>query len=100
MLVEITNEISEQQFSAIVEKLVKRINEQEIEKRLRSEIISNLKEEYLVLPLGTALEQAEKEVIRRTLDICKGNVSRAAEQLGIGRKTLHRKMNEYNIERQ
>jgi DNA-binding NtrC family response regulator len=50
------------------------------------------------LPLGSTLDQGEKEIIRATLSHQQGNKSRAAEILGISRKTLHRKMREYQLE--
>jgi len=43
------------------------------------------------------LAEAEKQIILTTLDQNRGNKSKTAEILGIGRKTLHRKLNEYNI---
>jgi DNA-binding NtrC family response regulator len=48
--------------------------------------------------VGTDLAQVEKEVIRTTLGREGGNKSRTAEILGIGRKTLHRKLQEYGLE--
>ena len=51
----------------------------------------------LRLPLGTSLADMEKEVIRSTLAREAGNKSRTAEILGIGRKTLHRKIEEYGL---
>ena len=50
------------------------------------------------LPLGATLDQGEKEIIRATLGHQHGNKSRAAEVLGISRKTLHRKMREYQLD--
>ena len=44
-----------------------------------------------------SLADAEKELIRSTLAQEGGNKSRAAEVLGIGRKTLHRKLQEYGL---
>jgi DNA-binding NtrC family response regulator len=55
-------------------------------------------EEYIRVPVGTDLAQVEKEVIRTTLGREGGNKSRTAEILGIGRKTLHRKLQEYGLE--
>ena len=51
----------------------------------------------LRLSLGTSLAEMEKEVIRSTLAREGGNKSRTAEILGIGRKTLHRKIEEYGL---
>ena len=43
------------------------------------------------------LADVEKNVIRLALTKCNGNLTRAAEELGIGRSTLYRKMEEYGI---
>lgn len=48
--------------------------------------------------LGSSLAAAEREVIRANLAAQKGNKTRTAEVLGIGRKTLHRKITEYGLE--
>jgi DNA-binding NtrC family response regulator len=48
----------------------------------------------VTLPVGTTLEQAEREVIRMTLTWTKHNRSRAAEMLGIDPKTLYNKLKE------
>ena len=50
---------------------------------------------FIKIKLGTTLDNAEKSLIMATLDMCKGNKSKAAEVLAIGRKTLHRKLDEY-----
>jgi DNA-binding NtrC family response regulator len=51
----------------------------------------------LRLHVGASLAEVEKEVIRSTLAREGGNKSRTAEILGIGRKTLHRKIEEYGL---
>jgi DNA-binding NtrC family response regulator len=51
----------------------------------------------LRLPVGASLADVEREVIRSTLAREGGNKSRTAEILGIGRKTLHRKIEEYGL---
>ncbi|MGA2975600.1 MAG: sigma-54 dependent transcriptional regulator [Spirochaetia bacterium] len=51
----------------------------------------------LRLSVGASLADMEKEVIRSTLVREGGNKSRTAEILGIGRKTLHRKIEEYGL---
>ncbi|TVR69192.1 MAG: sigma-54-dependent Fis family transcriptional regulator [Spirochaetaceae bacterium] len=50
------------------------------------------------ITLGGSLASAEREVIRANLAAQKGNKTRTAEVLGIGRKTLHRKIAEYGLE--
>lgn len=57
-------------------------------------------EAQLSLPVGITLEQAEKELIVNTIAHCGGNKTKAAEVLGIGRKTLHRKLQEYQIDQE
>jgi DNA-binding NtrC family response regulator len=49
-------------------------------------------EGWIRIPLGSTLEESEKIVIRDTLSSLKGNKSKTAEILAIGRKTLHRKL--------
>lgn len=44
-----------------------------------------------------SLEEADKERILATIESCKGNKSKAAEILGISRRTLHRKLNAWKI---
>ena len=48
------------------------------------------------IELPTTLEEAEKKIILSTIAYCQGNKSKASEILDIGRKTLHRKLNEYS----
>src|SRR5256886_9749126 len=50
----------------------------------------------LVLPVGTTVEDAERDLILRTLKQTGGNKTRAAEILGISLKTLHNKLHKYN----
>lgn len=46
----------------------------------------------ITIPLGTTLEEAELMIINQTLAANNGNKTKTAEALGIGRKTLHRKL--------
>jgi len=48
--------------------------------------------------VGVRLDEAEREIIRSTLAACNGNKTKTAEILGIGRKTLHRKITDYGLE--
>jgi len=47
---------------------------------------------------GVTLEEAEKQLIVRTLKECRGNRTTAARKIGISRRTLHRKLNRYGLE--
>jgi DNA-binding NtrC family response regulator len=49
----------------------------------------------LRFPPGVTVEQAERELIRQTLEATSNNKTRAAELLGISLKTLHNKLKEY-----
>jgi two-component system response regulator HydG len=47
---------------------------------------------------GMSLEQLEKEAILKTLEMVHGNREQAAKMLGIGERTLYRKIKEYGLE--
>lgn len=47
--------------------------------------------------VGVSMEQAEKELIRNTLRMTDGNREQAATILGIGERTLYRKIKEYGL---
>jgi two-component system response regulator HydG len=47
---------------------------------------------------GLTMEQVEREHIRSTLKMTQGNRAEAAKVLGIGERTLYRKIKEYGIE--
>jgi two-component system response regulator HydG len=60
--------------------------------------LSAVKEEAGVhFPLGISLQEAEKALILKTLEDTGGNRSRAADILGINRRTLQIKLKEYEI---
>jgi two-component system response regulator HydG len=46
---------------------------------------------------GISIEEAEKELIRNTLKMVDGNREQAANILGIGERTLYRKIKEYGL---
>jgi DNA-binding NtrC family response regulator len=48
------------------------------------------------IKLGSNMTECEKIIIQQTLSFCGGNKSKTADILGIGRKTLLRKLDEYN----
>ena len=47
--------------------------------------------------VGISITQAEKELIRNTLKMVNGNREQAAKLLGIGERTLYRKIKEYEL---
>lgn len=46
---------------------------------------------------GVGLDKLEKEAIRQTLAMTAGNREQAAQMLGIGERTLYRKLREYGL---
>ena len=44
-----------------------------------------------------SIDDAERQLIVRALELHKGNRTKAAQELGISRRTLHRKLNEYGL---
>ena len=55
-------------------------------------------ESQIAHSLLISLEEAEKELIRNTLKMVGGNREQAAHILGIGERTLYRKIKEYGID--
>lgn len=55
-------------------------------------------EEGNIVPSNLTVEEAEKQLIIRALQDCKGNRTDAAKKLGISRRTLHRKLHAYHLE--
>lgn len=52
----------------------------------------------IIVPVGSSMAQIEEAAIRATIAYTKGNKSSAAKFLGIGRKTLHRKLHDYKMD--
>jgi DNA-binding NtrC family response regulator len=60
--------------------------------------ITNRQAEDMRIEVGVPLDQIERKVIERTLIAAGGNRTRTAEQLGISRRTLLRKIKELGLE--
>ncbi|MDR0475605.1 MAG: sigma-54 dependent transcriptional regulator [Treponema sp.] len=58
---------------------------------------ANGDESLIRIPAGSTMEESEKIIIRDTIAYCNGNKTKAAEILGLGRKTLHRKLVDYHM---
>lgn len=68
-------------------------------KHLPPEIHSAPREEHYVrIPVTASLEYAERLLIEAALRYNGGNRAKTARQLGIGRKTLYRKLQQYGLE--
>jgi len=52
-------------------------------------------EKTISIPVGSTMDEAEKIIIQETLAANGGNKTKTADVLGIGRKTLHRKLEEW-----
>ena len=60
-------------------------------------IATGSESDSIKIPLGITMEEAEKIIITENLAANNGNKSKTADILQIGRKTLHRKLEEYNL---
>lgn len=58
---------------------------------------SEVAEEQFKELAGISIEEAEKQLIRNTLKMVEGNREKAAYILGIGERTLYRKIKEYDL---
>jgi DNA-binding NtrC family response regulator len=54
--------------------------------------------EGIHLGVGTTVDEAERQLIVKTLESTHNNKTRAAEILGISLKTLHNKLKEYGTQ--
>ncbi len=80
--------------SAVVMCTGDEIKMEDLPRALRSQS----EEKVITIPIGITMDEAEKIIIQENLAANKGNKSRTADILGIGRKTLHRKLEELQIE--
>jgi DNA-binding NtrC family response regulator len=53
---------------------------------------------FVQIRVGQSLQEAERQLLQRTLDFVKGNKKQAAEMLKISLKTIYNKMKQYGIE--
>jgi two-component system response regulator HydG len=51
--------------------------------------------EHVTFPVGSSLDEVERELIGRTIDLAAGNKTQAARMLGVGVRTLYRRLERY-----
>ena len=59
----------------------------------KADILDEEKQAGIFVPIGTTMEDAESKLIQATLESTGGNRTHAAKKLGIGLRTLRRKLN-------
>ena len=64
----------------------------------RGELSLDSNETILQMPLNLKMEDVEKQYISAVLNLVSWNKTHAAKRLGIGLKTLYRKISTYNLE--
>jgi DNA-binding NtrC family response regulator len=62
----------------------------------RAKALSEGRTTTFEVTVPSSMEEIERQAIEATLDYTKGDKSHAARALGIGRKTLYRKLEQYN----
>jgi DNA-binding NtrC family response regulator len=76
-----------------------RINERDLPPTVRGEPAGSPRVSRRGLaPEGLTIQEAEKQLLLRALAETKGNRTLAARQIGISRRTLHRKLHTYHLE--
>lgn len=60
-------------------------------------IFQKFSEDKTSVPASLNLDDHEKTLIRKAVELNRGNLSRSARELGISRKTLYNKMKKYNL---
>jgi DNA-binding NtrC family response regulator len=78
-----------------IEKMVVLTSSKNLTRKDVPEEIIAASKKKLVIESKTSIADAEKEMIMDALDNNNQNITKAAEQLGISRRTLHRKLNKF-----
>jgi two-component system response regulator HydG len=74
------------------------LDERAAVRRERAEAASEGRTVQLEIDVPSTIEEVERKAIEATLDYTGGDKTRAARTLGIGRKTLYRKLEQYQKE--
>lgn len=86
------------QLRNVIENMVLFSSKPEIDVEDLPAELSQKHSDTLTVSVGTPLDQVERQLIERTLVSAKGNRTKAAELLGISRRTLLRKIKELSLE--
>src|SRR5262249_18008183 len=62
----------------------------------RAQAASEGRTAQLAIEVPSSMDEIERKAIQATLDCTSGDKTRAAKLLNIGRKTIYRKLNQYN----
>jgi len=73
------------------------LGEDDLPEYLLDKLETAPQENSLEAMAGQPLEEVEKQHIVRTLELVDGNREKAAELLGIGERTLYRKIEKYDL---
>lgn len=68
-----------------------------LESIVKYDRVEKVEENGVFIPIGTKLEEMEKELIKKTLSHAHGNREKTARILGTSERTLYRKIDEYGL---
>jgi DNA-binding NtrC family response regulator len=80
--------------NAVVLAQSDRITVDQLPRAMRQKAVSP---DSITVPMGVSIKEVEKEVIKATLERTGNNKTKAAALLGMGVRTLHRKIDEYRL---
>jgi DNA-binding NtrC family response regulator len=80
--------------NAVVLAQSDRITVDQLPQAMRQKAVSP---DSITVPMGVSIKEVEKEVIKATLERTGNNKTKAAALLGMGVRTLHRKIDEYRL---
>ena len=66
----------------------------------RAQAASEVRSSKLEIAVPSSMDDIERQAIEATLDYTSGDKTRAARLLNIGRKTIYRKLEQYNAKRE
>lgn len=83
---------------AIIVAAGRAITEQDLPENVRAQFVETASASRIEIAVPMSMEDVERQVIEQTLLFTDGDKAKAARLLGIGRKTLYRKLEQYKHE--